>query len=69
MILKKKLSTDYQNLIDYYNSGMSANQISDKFTEEQLITIGNSLGLTMSTNGSKLNKVTQTLNTYNETTR
>lgn len=67
--IEKKLSTDYQNLIDYYNSGMSANQISDKFTEEQLITIGNSLGLTMSTNGSKLNKVTQILNTYNETTR
>ena len=65
----EKLLVDYQNLINYYNSGMTAQQISTNFTEEQLITIGNSLGLTMSSKGSKLDKITQILNTYNETTR
>lgn len=64
-----KLSVDYQNLVNYYNSGMTVQQIATKFTEEQLITIGNSLGLTMSSNGSKLDKITQILNNYNETTR
>jgi hypothetical protein len=64
-----KLSVDYQNLVNYYNSGMTVQQIATKFTEEQLITIGNSLGLTMSSKGSKLDKITQILNNYNETTR
>ena len=64
-----KLSVDYQNFVNYYNSGMTVQQIATKFTEKQLITIGNSLGLTMSSKGSKLDKITQILNNYNETTR
>ena len=66
---ENKLSPDYQNLINYYNSGMTIQQISTKFTEEQLILIGNNLGLTMSTKGNKIDKLTQILNIYNETTR
>lgn len=29
-----KLSVDYQNLVNYYNSGMTVQQIATKFTEE-----------------------------------